>query len=107
MPDTGEEAKIALERKVGNQPVACEVKNKDMYGRNVSVCYGGGGKEDLNAWMVSQGEAVPYTEYSKNYLPQGKEAEAAKKVLADEYLMLWKAPPSLCLCVMRSGGGFV
>lgn len=76
----GEEAKIALEKRVGGSPVKCEVKNKDIYGRNVSVCYGGPGGEDLNAWMVSQGEAVAYSQYSKKYVSLAQEAEASKKV---------------------------
>lgn len=76
----GEEARVALEKRVGGGPVKCEVKNKDIYGRNVSVCYGGPGGEDLNAWMVSQGEAVAYSQYSKKYVPLAQDAEAAKKV---------------------------
>jgi Staphylococcal nuclease homologue len=77
----GEDARRALERKVGSAPVSCQVKNKDIYGRNVSVCFGGAqGTEDLNAWMVSEGEAVAYTEYSKSYTAQAQAAEAAKKV---------------------------
>lgn len=76
----GEEARVALEKKVGGGAVKCEVKNKDIYGRNVSVCYGGPGGEDLNAWMVQQGEAVAYEQYSKKYVPLAQSAEAAKKV---------------------------
>jgi hypothetical protein len=80
MVPAGAEARTALEKRVGSSPVKCEVKNKDIYGRNVSVCYGGPNGEDLNAWMVSQGEAVAYTQYSKEYVPLSKDAEASKKV---------------------------
>ena len=80
MLTAGEEARVALEKRVGGGAVKCEVKNKDIYGRNVSVCYGGPGGEDLNAWMVQQGEAVAYKEYSKKDVPLAQDAEAAKKV---------------------------
>lgn len=35
-----------------------QVKDKDQYGRNVSVCLLG--SEDLNGWLVSNGYAVSY-----------------------------------------------
>jgi hypothetical protein len=98
----GEEARLALQRRVGNAPVKCEVKNKDIYGRNVSVCYGGPGGEDLNAWMVSQGEAVAYAEYSKKYVSLAQDAEAGKKVcnaVSSCAPMCLSGPGTLCRCV--------
>ena len=52
----------ALKDHVGNNPVRCETKSKDQYGRNVGICYLVQGKqtEDLNGWMVSNGFAVAY-----------------------------------------------
>lgn len=73
-------------KKIAGRPVTCDVKNKDMYGRSVSVCYvggsvaGGGTREDLNAWLVSQGDAVAYEQYSKAYVPLEQQAKAERKV---------------------------
>lgn len=80
-------------KKIAGRPVTCDVKNKDMYGRSVSVCYvgggvgsgsggGGGSREDLNAWLVSQGDAVAYEQYSKAYVPLEQQAKAERKVRA-------------------------
>lgn len=55
-----------LEQHIGNQKVSCAVKNKDQYGRNVAVCSAGG--EDLNRWMVQNGLAVAYREFSSDYV---------------------------------------
>jgi endonuclease YncB( thermonuclease family) len=58
----GQVSLTALQEHVGNNPVRCETKNKDQYGRNVGVCYLVQGKqtEDLNGWLVSNGLAVAY-----------------------------------------------
>ncbi|GAB4814195.1 hypothetical protein N2152v2_001241 [Parachlorella kessleri] len=76
----GLDAKAALEAKVGQAPVACEVKNKDLYGRSVAACYansGAGG--DLGAYLVENGYAVAYRQYSKEYIPLEEQAKAAKR----------------------------
>ncbi|KAG2430777.1 hypothetical protein HYH02_013616 [Chlamydomonas schloesseri] len=70
-------SKDALDKKIGKAPVACEVKDKDQYGRNVSVCRLG--SEDLNGWLVSNGYAVSYRQYSKDYIPAEDAAHAAHK----------------------------
>ncbi|KAG2493941.1 hypothetical protein HYH03_007871 [Edaphochlamys debaryana] len=70
-------SKDALDKKIGSAPVRCEVKTKDQYGRNVSVCTAGG--EDLNGWLVSNGYAVAYRQYGKEYIPNEDAASAAKK----------------------------
>ena len=73
------ESKEALAKKIGEKQVACEVNTVDMYGRSVAVCRLEG-KEDLNAWLVSQGHAVAYTQYSTNYVPLQQQAEKAQLV---------------------------
>ncbi|EFJ41433.1 hypothetical protein VOLCADRAFT_107713 [Volvox carteri f. nagariensis] len=74
-------SKDALAKKVGSSPVACDVKNTDMYGRNVSVCNlkSVTGAEELNSWLVSNGYAVAYREYSKEYVPLEDAAHTAGK----------------------------
>ena len=48
------------------QNVMCLLLSKDMYGRSVATCsisregLGGGQEEELNAWLVENGNAVAY-----------------------------------------------
>ena len=51
-------------------------KDKDRYGRIVAVCSVAG--LDLNRWLVQQGLAVAYLEYSKHYAGDETKARAAK-----------------------------
>eukprot|EP00238_Polyblepharides_amylifera_P000081 CAMPEP_0196570624 /NCGR_PEP_ID=MMETSP1081-20130531/760_1 /TAXON_ID=36882 /ORGANISM="Pyramimonas amylifera, Strain CCMP720" /LENGTH=226 /DNA_ID=CAMNT_0041887167 /DNA_START=291 /DNA_END=971 /DNA_ORIENTATION=- len=73
----GEVSANQLASKVGKQAVSCEVKNKDQYGRSVAVCSTGG--EDLNKWMVANGYAVAYREYSKDYIGDEDLAKKSRK----------------------------
>eukprot|EP00242_Pyramimonas_sp_CCMP2087_P012987 CAMPEP_0198209486 /NCGR_PEP_ID=MMETSP1445-20131203/16310_1 /TAXON_ID=36898 /ORGANISM="Pyramimonas sp., Strain CCMP2087" /LENGTH=299 /DNA_ID=CAMNT_0043883275 /DNA_START=68 /DNA_END=964 /DNA_ORIENTATION=+ len=70
-------AQEQLAAKIGKRKVACDVKNTDQYGRSVAVCSADG--EDLNKWMVSSGNAVAYTEYSKSYVEAERQAQSAHK----------------------------
>lgn len=77
----GQESKAALEMKIGNAPLACEVRGYDSYRRTVAVCHvlnPGRRPEDLNAWMVQQGWATAYREYSHAYVAQEEAAAAAQ-----------------------------
>jgi endonuclease YncB( thermonuclease family) len=38
---------------VGLRTVSCDQRDVDRYGRGVTLCHVG--REDLNAWLVSQG----------------------------------------------------
>ncbi|WP_225309040.1 thermonuclease family protein [Hypericibacter adhaerens] len=71
-----QKAALALADHVGSSPVSCQPRDTDRYGRTVTVCYLG--SEDLNAWMVAQGWAVAYRQYSTDYVPQEEAAHAAK-----------------------------
>ncbi len=52
----------ALHSMIGSNPVRCEVRNKDQYGRNVSSCsvLTNKGPVDIGNFMVSNGYAVAY-----------------------------------------------
>lgn len=63
--DCGVAAKNNLISKINDRLVSCESKTKDMYNRYIATCYING--ENLNAWMVLNGFAVAYTDYSKQY----------------------------------------
>lgn len=72
----GQRAAFALADKTNNRTVSCEPRDRDRYGRTVAVCYAG--DEDINAWMVSQGWALAYRQYSRDYVRQEKAASASK-----------------------------
>ena len=68
-----------LSEKIGVRNVTCVEKDRDRYGRIVAVCSAGG--EDLNAWMVSEGLAVAYQTYSKDYVALEERAKRFKRNL--------------------------
>ena len=59
------------------------MKNKDQYGRSVAVCKAGG--EDLNKWMVANGYAVAYSEYSKDYEEVSPRVITVRQILNAKY----------------------
>jgi hypothetical protein len=54
----------------------CTQRDKDKYGRPVAVCYLGG--IDLNKWLVLNGLALAYREYSLDYIDAENEARTTK-----------------------------
>ncbi len=72
----GQAAALALSDKIGRRVVTCEGKDIDRYKRIVAVCRIG--ETDLNAWMVEQGHALAYRQYSKDYVRQEASAEKNK-----------------------------
>lgn len=62
----------ALRNHIGAQEIRCQPRDTDHYGRVVAVCYAG--QEDLNEWMVREGWAVAYRQYSRDYLPAEADA---------------------------------
>ena len=71
----GEQATRALTDRIGSQPVECEERDRDSYGRSVAVCQLAG--QDLNAWLVAQGWALAYRQFSEAYVAEEAAAEAA------------------------------
>jgi endonuclease YncB( thermonuclease family) len=60
---------------LAGQPVRCEARDVDQYGRTVAVCFAD--DQDINAAMVGEGWALAYQEYSLDYVGQERAAEAA------------------------------
>ena len=73
----GERATRALAGRIGGRTVACEERDRDRYGRTVAVFRDGG--EDVNAWMVSQGWALAYRRYSRDYVGEETAARDARR----------------------------
>jgi endonuclease YncB( thermonuclease family) len=75
----GKEAAEALRDWLGRRSVRCESRGRpDPYGRMVGVCTVGKG-EDVNRWLVEQGWAVAYRQYSKDYVPVEENARSGKR----------------------------
>lgn len=73
----GQQAASALTDRIGASTIDCRSRDRDKHDRIVAVCYAG--REDLNAWMVSEGWAVAYTRYSSDYVEQEEEARTFKR----------------------------
>lgn len=69
-------AKDALKKKIGDKIPECIVKDKDRYQRLVAECFIG--KESLSKFMVREGYAVAYTQYSKDFIEDEKYAKENK-----------------------------
>ena len=85
----GQEASKALRDYVGNIDLRCERLDTDRYGRMVAKCYRPDGT-DIGEWMVSNGWALAYQQYSKDYVNEEAKAEVAKLGLwAGEFIEPW------------------
>ena len=72
----GQQAALALSDRIGRSTVRCDPRDRDRYGRIITICFKGA--EDLNRWMVAAGWAVAYRKYSLDYVGDEERAHAAK-----------------------------
>ena len=63
----GHTARDLIENKIGNQQVKCEREGKDQYQRTLAECFVMG--ESLSQYLVRQGYAFAYRQYSKKFIP--------------------------------------
>jgi endonuclease YncB( thermonuclease family) len=77
--ECGAEATQALERFIGRNTVTCRTLELDRFRREIALCYLGG--EEINRWMVAQGWAVAYRQFSEAYVPEEDQARAARRGL--------------------------
>ena len=75
----GVEAKRVLANQLYGKQVVCEVRDRDVYGRDVATCSIGG--RDINAWMVEEGWALAYRRYSHAYVVQEARARRERRGL--------------------------
>ncbi len=84
----GKDATEALAAKIGNQSVTCHQQDIDRYGRVVATCWVG--TTDLNRWMVEEGWAVAYRQYSTDYVSAENRARGAGRgIWASDFVMPW------------------
>ena len=69
-------AKNVLKNKIADKIPECIVKDKDRYQRLVAECFIG--KESLSRFMVREGYAVSYSQYSKDFIEDEKYAKENK-----------------------------
>jgi endonuclease YncB( thermonuclease family) len=72
----GQRAALVLSEKIGRSSVSCVEKDRDRYQRIVASC--SIRNEDLNAWMVANGWALAYRQFSKAYVPLEEQAQTQK-----------------------------
>jgi endonuclease YncB( thermonuclease family) len=86
----GQQAALALADKIGRRPIACRERDRDRYRRIVAICYLDG--EDLNGWLVRQGWALDYRQYSKGrYAAEEAEARSGRRgVWAGTFQKPWE-----------------
>lgn len=84
----GRSATQSLTKRIAGRPVVCSERDRGRYGRIVAVFRAG--REDVSAWMVSQGLALAYRKYSTAYVAQERAAKAARRGLwRGEFVAPW------------------
>ena len=85
----GRRSANALAAKIDRGTVRCEGRDRDRYGRLIAVCYAGG--TDLNAWLVRNGWALAYRRYSRDYVPEERQAQAeGAGIWRGEFVAPWE-----------------
>jgi endonuclease YncB( thermonuclease family) len=84
----GADAANALDAWINRNPVTCTVTGKDRYKRLLAECSVRG--DSMQAWMVTNGHAVAYRAYSKDYVPAENVAKRARAgVWAGRFVYPW------------------
>lgn len=79
--ECGEQATAALKDFVGTDKLYCKGDKRDRYGRTIGECFirRNGAEISLNQWLVFNGYAVAYTQYSKKFADDEALAKAEKR----------------------------
>lgn len=79
--ECGEQATSALKDFVGTDKIYCKGDKRDRYGRTIGECFirRNGAEISLNQWLVANGYAVAYTQYSKKFADDEARAKAEKR----------------------------
>lgn len=84
----GQQAALALSDRIGRRTVNCAVRDVDRYDRAIAVC--AQDNQDLNRWLVSEGWAVAYRRYSRDYIGAEDQARrAGRNIWAGQFVMPW------------------
>ena len=72
----GQLAALRLDSLLRGKNCQCQVLDTDRYGRKIAIC--AVGETNINEWMVAQGQALAYRQYSSDYMQVEREARAAR-----------------------------
>ena len=85
----GRLAKQALEKLVRGQDVTCKGDKRDRYKRLIAVCYVG--PFNINEQMVTEGWALAYRKYSKDYVRAETLAKSRREGMwRGEFVPAWE-----------------
>ena len=85
----GRSAAEKLREIIGNQPVDCQIVERDRYNRIIGVCFNTSGK-NLQSVLVESGWAVAYRRYSTHYIEEETAAREARRGLwRGSFTMPW------------------
>ena len=74
--ECGKQSRDKLAEFLAGKKVECKSSGKDKYRRQIAVCYANG--QDANRWMVANGYAIGYFEYTGTYAREAFKAKDAK-----------------------------
>ena len=57
--------------------MSCTGSGTDAFGRTIGICSAGG--RDLNAWLVANGWALAYRQFSEDYVGEEEEARSNRR----------------------------
>lgn len=84
----GSESANALDAWINRNPVNCVVTDKDRYGRGLADCSVRGAS--IQEWLVTNGHAMAYRNYSTAYVPAELKARESKVgIWAGEFIAPW------------------
>lgn len=84
----GQQAALAQADRIGRRTVNCAVRDVDRYNRAIAV--GTQDNQDLNRWLVSEGWAVAYRRYSRDYIEAETAARSAgRNIWSGQFAMPW------------------
>ena len=102
-------ATLRNHRGVHARTVTCASRGQDRYGRTLATCSAGG--ESLNAWMVREGWALAYVQYSRQYVGDEAAARAQHRAMwagafiapwdwrhRDKHTVILRTPRNRCVC---------
>ena len=72
----GAAAANALDKWIGNATVTCTIDGTDRYNRLLGTCQARG--VDMQEWLVENGHAIAYRQYSTQYVPAEHRAAGAR-----------------------------
>jgi endonuclease YncB( thermonuclease family) len=74
----GQKASLSLSDHIGQQTVTCVERDRDRYGRIVARCSIAG--QDIGGWLVSNGWALDYSNYSGGHYSSHQASAASAKL---------------------------